>query len=285
MSTGTTTSAGPDRADALRPVGRPGRPPAQEYRPLLGWAVTDALTVTRRNLVGQLRQPQILVFAAIQPIMFTLLFRYVFGGAITVPGVDYVDYLMAGVFVQTVVFGGIATAVGLTEDLASGVVDRFRSLPMARSAVLTGRVLADVARNLLSITLMVAVGLAVGFRPDSVAGLLAAVGLLLLLGVAFSWYYALVGLVVGNAEAAQAAGFLVIFPLTFASSAFVPTGSMPGWLRAFADNQPITAAIDAIRALVLGQPLGEVVPVALAWIAAITVVMAALAITRYRRAR
>lgn len=259
-------------------------PPAP-YRPVLGWAVTDALTATWRNLVGQLHQPQIIVFAAIQPIMFTLLFRYVFGGAINVPGVDYVNYLMAGVFVQTVVFGGIATAVGLTEDLSSGVVDRFRTLPMARSAMLTGRVLADVVRNLMSIVIMLGVGLAVGFRPASLEGVLAAIGMLLLLGVAFSWYFALVGLLVKNAEAAQAAGFLVIFPLTFASSAFVPTDSMPSWLQTFAENQPITAVIDAVRALFLGQPTGDVVPTALIWIIGITIVMAAAAVARYQRMR
>ncbi len=274
MTTETTASI------TTEPAERASEAP---YRPLLGWAVTDALTATWRNLVGQLRQPQIIVFAAIQPIMFTLLFRYVFGGAINVPGVDYVNYLMAGVFVQTVVFGGIATAVGLTEDLGSGVVDRFRTLPMARSAMLTGRVLADVVRNLMSIVIMLAVGLAVGFRPAGVSGVLGAIALLLLLGVAFSWYYAFVGLAVKNAEAAQAAGFLVVFPLTFASSAFVPTDSMPSWLQTFAEHQPITAAINAIRALFLGLPTGDVVPTALIWIVGITVVMATAAVARYQR--
>lgn len=274
MTTETTASI------TTEPAERASEAP---YRPLLGWAVTDALTATWRNLVGQLRQPQIIVFAAIQPIMFTLLFRYVFGGAINVPGVDYVNYLMAGVFVQTVVFGGIATAVGLTEDLGSGVVDRFRTLPMARSAMLTGRVLADVVRNLMSIVIMLAVGLAVGFRPAGVSGVLGAIALLLLLGVAFSWYYAFVGLTVKNAEAAQAAGFLVVFPLTFASSAFVPTDSMPSWLQTFAEHQPITAAINAIRALFLGLPTGDVVPTALIWIVGITVVMATAAVARYQR--
>lgn len=273
-----TTATPPAPARSPRDPGRP-------YRPLLGWTVADSLTVAWRNLAGQLRQPQVLVFAAIQPIMFVLLFRFVFGGAIDVPGVSYVDYLMAGVFVQTVVFGGVATAVGITEDLRSGVVDRFRSLPMARSAVLSGRVLADAARNVMSIVLMVAVGMAVGFRPAGVAELLAAVGVLLLLGVAFSWYYAFVGLAVRNAEAAQAAGFLVIFPLTFASSAFVPPESMPDWLRAFAENQPITATIDAVRALVLGQPAGDLLTTALLWIAGIGVVMATLAVARYRSIR
>ena len=280
MTTLTDTATPAPPPSSARPAA-----PGPAYRPLLGWTVADSLTVAGRNLAGQLRQPQVLVFAAIQPVMFVLLFRYVFGGAIDVPGVSYVDYLMAGVFVQTVVFGGVATAVGITEDLKSGVVDRFRSLPMSRAAVLSGRVLADVARNVMSVVLMVAVGMAVGFRPDGLLALLAAVGVLLLLGVAFSWYYAFVGLAVKNAEAAQAAGFLVIFPLTFASSAFVPTASMPGWLRVFAENQPITATIDAVRALVLGQPAGDLVPVALAWIVGITVVMASLAIARYRTVR
>jgi len=268
--------------DAQAPAPSRRLEPAAPYRPLLGWTVADSLTVAVRNLAGQLRQPQVLVFAAIQPVMFVLLFRFVFGGAIDVPGVSYVNYLMAGVFVQTVVFGGVATAVGITEDLRSGVVDRFRSLPMSRAAMLTGRVLADAVRNVVSILLMVAVGVAVGFRPDGVPGLLAALGVLLLLGVAFSWYYAFVGLMVRNAEAAQAAGFLVVFPLTFASSAFVPTDSMPGWLQVFAENQPITATIDAVRALVLGQPVGDLLVVALAWILGIAAVMTTLAVARYR---
>ncbi len=208
-----------------------------------------------------------------------LLFICVFGGAINVPGVDYVNYLMAGVFVQAVVFGGIATAVGLTEDLGSGVVDRFRTLPMARSAMLTGRVLADVVRNRMSIIIIkLMVGLAVGFRPVDVTGTVGAISLLLLLGVAFSWYHAVVGLTVKNAEDAQAAGFLVVFPLTFASSAFVPTDSMPSWLQTFAEHQPITAAINAIRPLFLGLPTSDVVPTALIWIVGITVVMATAAV-------
>jgi ABC-2 type transport system permease protein/oleandomycin transport system permease protein len=278
MST-VTTNARTEPAPIAGPHSRRGT----RYRPPLGWTVQDALTVTWRNLSAQRRQPQVLIFAAVQPIMFIVLFRYVFGGAIAVPGGDYVNYLMAGVFVQTVVFGGVATAIGITEDLAGGVIDRFRTLPMARSAVLTGRVLSDAVRNLLATVVMIAVGMAVGFRPDSFTAVAAAVGLLLLLGVAFSYYYALIGLVVGNAEAAQAAGFLVIFPLTFASSAFVPTDSMPAALRAFAENQPVTAAIDAVRALVLGQPAAEAVTTALAWIAGLSVVFGALAVARYRR--
>lgn len=278
MST-ATTNAPTEPAPAAGPHRRSGT----RYRPPLGWTVQDALTVTWRNLSAQRRQPQVLIFAAVQPIMFIVLFRYVFGGAIAVPGGDYVNYLMAGVFVQTVVFGGVATAIGITEDLAGGVIDRFRTLPMARSAVLTGRVLSDAVRNLLATVVMIAVGMAVGFRPDSFTAVAAAVGLLLLLGVAFSYYYALIGLVVGNAEAAQAAGFLVIFPLTFASSAFVPTDSMPAALRTFAENQPVTAAIDAVRALVLGQPAAEAITTALAWIAGLSVVFGALAVARYRR--
>jgi ABC transporter DrrB family efflux protein len=197
-------------------------------------------------------------FATIPPIMFVLLFRYVFGRAIQIRGTGYVNYLMAGIFVQTVSFGSIATGLGLVEDLQRGIVDRFRSLPMSRSAVLTGRTLADLIRNVFVVVVMLAIGLLVGFRPQgSPAGWAAAAGLLLLLSFSFSWIAATVGLMVRTVEAAQSGGFIWLFPLTFASSAFVQTRTMPVWLRGFADHQPITVIINAIRAFTLGQPAGS----------------------------
>jgi len=244
----------------------------------------DALVVAGRNLRHLTRNPQLLVFATIQPVMFVLLFRYVFGGAIAVPNGSYVDYLMPGVFAQTVAFGAIATGVGLAEDLSKGLVDRFRSLPMARSAVLAGRTLADLVRNVGVVTLLVLVGMAVGFRvSNGVLPLLGGLALLLLFGFALSWIFALVGLLTADAESAQAAAFLVLFPLTFASSAFVPVQSMPGWLQTFAANQPVTVVVDAIRALVLGQPAGSKVLGALAWSVALLAVFVPLAVRRYRR--
>jgi ABC transporter DrrB family efflux protein len=210
--------------------------------------------------------PQLLVFATIQPVLFVLMFRYVFGGAIEVPNGSYVDYLMPGIFAQTVAFGAITTGIGLSEDLARGLIDRFRTLPMARSAVLAGRTLADLVRNVGVVALMVAMGYLVGFRVQtSLWSLLAAVLVLLLFGFAMSWVFALVGLSVPNAEGAQAASFPILFPLVFASSAFVPTSTMPGPLRAFAEHQPVTAVVDAVRALVLGGPTSSAVLTSLAW--------------------
>src|SRR5215210_3992140 len=192
----TTTSASlPTTAEPVTPS-----------RSRLGWAVADALTITWRNLLTLTRLPQLLVFATIQPVLFVLMFRYVFGGAIQVPGVDYVNFLMPGIFVQTVVFGATSTGVGLAEDLGKGLIERFRSLPMARSAVLAGRTVADLVRNVFVVALMAAVGFAVGFRPSTnVLAFLAGVGLLLLFGFALSWLFAIVGLGVRTAESAQAA--------------------------------------------------------------------------------
>jgi ABC transporter DrrB family efflux protein len=248
-----------------------------------GAVVRDALAVARRNLIALVRVPTTVVFSTIQPVIFVLMFRYVFGGAINIPGVRYVDFLMAGIFVQTVTFGSMQTGVGLATDLQFGLVERFRSLPMARSAVLAGRTLADAVRNLFVIALMVLVGFIVGFRVHTgVVPFLGAVLLLLLFGLAFSWIMALIGLSTGNAEAAQAAAFPLMAVFVFASSAFVSTATMPGPLRAYANHQPVTATVDAVRALVIGGPtLGKVVTAVL-WIAGITVVFAALAVRRYR---
>ncbi|MGH9014096.1 MAG: ABC transporter permease [Acidimicrobiia bacterium] len=248
-------------------------------------AVADTLTIARRNLITLRRVPQLLIFSTIQPVVFVLLFRYVFGGAIRVPGVPYVDYLMPGVFAQTVAFGAMNTAIGLASDLNTGLIERFRSLPMARSAVLAGRTLADAVRNVLVVSLMAAVGYAVGFRVHTNAGLfLASLALLVLFGYVLSWVFAIVGLVVGEPETAQAAAFPVMAPLVFASSAFVPVESMPGWLQPFAENQPLSVVVEASRALVLGGPTAGPVLEAIAWCAAILAIAAPIAVRRYRRA-
>jgi ABC transporter DrrB family efflux protein len=259
---------------------------AKSFTPLSdprGHAVADALTIAWRNLVNLRRSPQLLVFATIQPVIFVLLFRYVFGGAIQVTGFRYVDFLMPGIFAQTITFGAINTGVGLAEDLNKGLIDRFRSLPMARSAVLIGRTVADIARNVFVITLMVIVGFMVGFRVHTNAlGLIAGVALMLLFSFSLSWIFATIGLAIGNAEAAQAASFPILAPLTFASSAFVQTSSMPGWLQGFAKHQPVTVTVDAVRALCLGGPTTGKVLAAVAWSVGIVAVFAPLAVRRYR---
>jgi ABC-2 type transport system permease protein/oleandomycin transport system permease protein len=231
------------------------------------------------------RQPQAAVFLLVQPVLFVLMFRYVFGGAITTPDGSYVDFLMPGIFTQTMIFGGIATAVALSEDMSTGFLDRVRSLPVSRGAFLTGRVLADSSRNVVSILLMAAVGVAVGFRPElDVLNLLGAMGLLLAVGVAFLWFYAWLGLRVSTPEAAQAASFPLVFPLVFVSSVFVPTQSMPSWLQAFAENQPVSVTAEALRGLLLGGEVQGPLLQSLAWAVAIGSVFAFLSIRRYRRA-
>ncbi len=245
--------------------------------------VSDTAGITVRNLRRMIRTPRLLVFSSIQPVMFVLLFRYVFAGAIKVPGGHYVDYLMPGIFVQTSLFGGASTAVGLATDLQGGMVDRFRSLPMARSAVLAGRTFADLVRNIFVVMLMVGVGSLVGFRfhgtvVTDVGGLV----LVVLFGYAFSWVFVSVGLYVKDPETAQVAGFLPLFPLVFASSAFVPVASMPGWLRAFADVQPVSVSVNAVRAMVSGGPVEHLLWQALAWAFGILVVFAFLGVRQYR---
>ena len=206
------------------------------------------LTIAQRNLITLKRVPQLLIFSTIQPVIFVLLFRYVFGGAIHVPGVPYVDFLMPGVFAQTVAFGSMNTAIGLAADVNTGLIERFRSLAMARSAVLAGRTLADAVRNVLVVVLMAAVGFAVGFRVHTNAfAFLGALALLVLFGYALSWVFAAVGLAVGDPETAQAAAFPLMAPLVFASSAFVPVATMPGWLQPFAENQPLSVVVSASR--------------------------------------
>jgi ABC transporter DrrB family efflux protein len=252
----------------------------------LYWEVSDAIVLTERALRHIPRNPELLIFSTIQPVMFVLLFRYVFGGAIKLPpGISYVNFLMAGVFVQTVAFGSFTTGVGLAEDLQRGLIDRFRSLPMSRAAVLLGRTLSDLVRNVFVVAVMFAVGLLVGFNPQGGAGaILALIGMLLLLSFAFSWVGATVGLAIRNVEAVQSAGFIWLFPLTFASSAFVPTNNMPAGLRAFANNQPITKIINAVRDWSLGVPVGDNAWVAVLWCVGILAVFVPLSVRMYRRA-
>jgi ABC transporter DrrB family efflux protein len=248
-------------------------------------AASDTSVIAQRNLLRIPRAPDLLISFTVQPIMFVLLFAYVFGGAISTPGFDYVDFLMPGIVAQTMAFGGFVTALSLADDLKKGLIDRFRSLPMARSAVLAGRTLADVATNLLSLAIMVAVGLIIGFSFDaSVIEIVAGVGLMLLFGFAFSWIFAMFGLVASSPESAQALGFVIIFPLTFISSAFVPVDSMPNGLQWFAEANPFTVVVDAMRALWLDAPAGNSVWGAVAWSVGIIAVVAPLAVSRYRRA-
>ena len=231
------------------------------------------------------RQPDLLIGFTVQPVMFVLLFVYVFGGAISAPGYSsYVDYLIPGIIVQTIAFGGFVTALGLTDDLKKGLMDRFRSLPMSRAAVLTGRTLADVSTNIVQIVVVLGVGLLVGFTfTTNAADVVAGVFLLLLIGYAFSWVFAFVGLASSSPESANAYGFIILFPLTFVSSAFVPVASMPGWLQPIAEHNPFTVMVDAIRGLFVGDPVGNDPWIATAWAVGITLVFAVLAIWRYRR--
>jgi ABC-2 type transport system permease protein/oleandomycin transport system permease protein len=232
------------------------------------------------------RQPDLLVGFTIQPVMFVLLFVFVFGGAIDTPGFDdYEDFLMPGIIVQSMVFGGFVTALGLAEDLKKGLMDRFRSLPMSRSAVLTGRTLADVSTNVVQLVVMLVVGLAVGFRfQASALDVAAGILLLLLIGYAFSWVFAFIGLAASSPEASNAYGFTILFPMTFVSSAFVPVESMPGWLAPIAEHNPFSTMVDAARALFLDTPAGNDVWLSVVWSVAIAVVFGTLAVWRYRRA-
>lgn len=275
---------------ALAETTRPGRISLVQ-------GLRDTLVITRRNLIRNLRLPQLLLFATVQPVMFLLLFTYVFGGAIggSIPaaaGGEYVNWLIPGLLIQVAAFGAGQTALGLTEDLSKGVIDRFRSLPMARSAVLAGRTLSDLIRNGFVITLMMAVGFAIGFRwQTSFLGLLTGMMVAMVFAYALSWVMATIGLAVKNPEAAQTAVFLPVFPFVFASSVFAPVQTMPSWLQGFAAHQPVTVVSDALRGLILGQSalspgqtvLGSVL-LALAWSVGILVVFAPLSVRVYRKA-
>jgi ABC-2 type transport system permease protein len=247
-------------------------------------AFADTVDVTGRNLRSLFRTPQALVFAAVQPVIFVLLFRYAFGGAIHVPGVDYVYFLMPGVFAQSVCFGAIGTAVGLSADMSSGILMRFRTLPMARIAVLAGRTTADLLRNLAVIVVMTGVGFAVGFRStNGAAALLAALALVLAFAYAFSWVFVAIGLSVSDPEAAQAMGVPIMFVLVFTSSAFVPVTDMPGWLQAIGAHQPVDALVNAERALIIGGPAATDVLTSLAWTGGILLVFCILSASIYAR--
>jgi ABC transporter DrrB family efflux protein len=247
--------------------------------------VTDTLIMSERNLVRITRKPELLLAFTVQPIMFVLLFRYVFGGAIRTGGIPYADFLIPGIVVQNIAFGGFATALGLNEDVHKGLIDRFRSLPMSRPAVLAGRTLSDVVTNLVALVIVTGTGLIIGFSfHTSVLHVVAGVGILLLFGYAFSWVFAFVGLVTSSPEAANSAGFIATFPLTFISSAFVPPATMPSALRAFAAVNPFTIEVDAMRSLWIGAPAGNYVWGAIVWSLVILLVFAPIAVSRYRRA-
>jgi ABC-2 type transport system ATP-binding protein len=277
----TVTTAGPaDRR--VRRLPRVHRPSLHGVSD----AVADARVVTGRNLRHFIRQPQLLIFSTVQPIMFVLLFAYVFGGAVrgSLHGVTYIDFLLPGIFVQSVAFRATQTAVGLSEDLERGVVDRFRSMPMTRSAVLIGRTVADLVRNVVIIALMIVVGYLIGFRFH--AGLpqaLASVAIVSAFGFALSWIFAYVALTVRGAEAAQSAGFVVIFPLVFASSVFVPVSSMPHWLQAFAKASPVTLTANTARSYALHDGVPSSLGGSAAWIAGLLGVFIPLCVWRYRR--
>jgi ABC transporter DrrB family efflux protein len=251
----------------------------------LALTASDTLVLARRNLMRIPRQPDLLIAYTVQPIMFVLLFVYVFGGAISTPGFDYVDFLMPGIIVQSIAFGGFVTAHGLSEDVQKGLIDRFRSLPMSRAAVLLGRTFSDIPLNCLSLVVLLTVGFAAGFNfhDASVADVVLGLVLLLFLGYAFSWIFALVGLYSSTPETANSIGFTAIFPLTFASSIFVPAATMPDGLRQFAEANPFTTISDAVRSLWLGTPAHTDVWMAFVWCAVLTAVFAPLAVARYRR--
>jgi ABC-2 type transport system permease protein/oleandomycin transport system permease protein len=248
----------------------------------------DTMIITRRNLRRYIRLPQLLFFSSIQPVMFLLLFNFVFGGAIgrsvVVPGGKYIDYLLPGILVQMVMFGGVQTGIGLADDMGKGIIDRFRSLPMSRLAVVAGRTISDAIRNLAVILIMLAVGAAIGFRfQNGIIGAVAMIALAVLFGFAISWIFALIGMSVKDAETAQLASFVFIFPLTFASSAFVAIATMPSWLQVFSRNQPVTLVVDAARQLALGAPSNGDVWKVLAWSGGLLAVFIPLALRQYRR--
>jgi ABC transporter DrrB family efflux protein len=251
----------------------------------LGWSVSDVAALTQRNLLHIKRVPALLFFTAIQPIMFTLLFRYVFGGAIRTSAGQYVEYLLPGIIVQTGAFLSFATAVGLAEELSKGVIDRFRSMPIARSAVLVARLASDTLRTFMTVLIIVGVGYGVGFRfhtggPEIVAMVALSIGF----GLAMACVSSFIGLAIKDQEAVQAFGLVWVFPLTFASGVFVPVSSMPSWLAAFARNNPVTIIATAARHLSLGTPAGDSIWLSVVWLAAIIFTFGALAVQAYRRA-
>ncbi len=245
----------------------------------------DTSAVIKRNLLQYIRVPQLLVFSTVQPIIFVLMFRFVFGGSINTGKVPYVDYLMPGIFLQVVVFGSLATAIGLATDLKSGLMERFHALPMWTPAVLVGRTLADLIRNVFVVILMMLVGFLVGWRiHTTLFSLLPGISLVLLFGYAMSWIFATVGLAVKDPETAQAAAFPVLAPLVFASAAFVPVDNMPGWLQPWARNQPVSETVETFRALTIGGPTQSLVIKSILWSVLIIAIFAPIAVRLYRKA-
>jgi ABC transporter DrrB family efflux protein len=247
--------------------------------------VPDTLVMAERNLVRLPRAPDLLLGFTVQPVMFVLLFVYVFGGAIETPGYDdYVDFLIPGIIAQNIAFGGFVTALGLAEDMTKGLIDRFRSLPTARASVLAGRTVADIVTNTLAIVVLLVTGLVIGFGFDAgLLEILAGVGLLLLFGFAFSWIFALIGMSVSSPEAANGIGFTLIFPITFISSAFVPVESMPAGLEEVAAANPVSTVVDALRSLWLGSPAGDDIWLSVLWCVVLIAVFAPLAVAKYRK--
>jgi ABC-2 type transport system permease protein/oleandomycin transport system permease protein len=250
----------------------------------LRWWLADSLEMVKRNLRHIRRTPELLLDVTVQPIMFVVLFRFVFGGAIPIEGTTYVNYLMAGIFVQTIAFAGMYTGVLLANDLKNGMIDRFRSLPMNQSSVLTGRTMTDLLRAMLAVTTMTIIGLLVGFRPQGgIGGAAMAIGVMLAFGFALSWVGVAMGAFVRTPEALQGLIFMTVFPLTFASSAFVPTTTMPDWLRVFAEHQPVTLVTNTVRSFTLNGTGGPDAIPALLWSAATLVVFFPIALWLYRR--
>ena len=247
------------------------------------YALGDTLQLWKRNMLAYRRQPELLVFSTIQPVMFVLLFAFVFGGAIQTGPVEYIDYLMPGILAQSALFGSTQTGVGLAEAVTSGMIERYRTLPMARSAVVAGRIMADTTRNLFVAVLMIGVGFLIGFRFH---GTIAGAIVMPLVGVAFAqtfcWISATIGASVKQAETAQVASFVWIFPLVFVSSIFVPVETMPDWLGIIADNSPVTHTVNAMRGLALGTDFWDPLLKSLAWMIGITAVFVPMAVWRYR---
>ena len=249
------------------------------------WNFTDTLVVMRRNLYAYQRQPELIVFATIQPVIFLLLFTYVFGGAIRFStGGDYINFLLPGIIIQTILFASANTTVGLAVDLSRGIIDRFRSLPMSRAAVLAGRTSADTLRGLFTVLIMIVAGYIIGFRFEDLGSGLAGLALAVAFGYAVTWISATIGLFVKDPEAAQVAGFIWLFPLTFASSIFVPTQTMTEqWLRTFAENQPVSVIANTVRDLMTGAVNPDEIVLSLLWIAGIVAVFLPIAVWRYAR--
>jgi len=247
--------------------------------------VSDVAAIVKRNLMRFRRTPEILIFSSIQPVMFLLLFNYVFGGAIgsSTPG-SYINFLLPGIMAQTALFSTLQTPIALVDDLDKGAIDRFRSLPMNRGAVLAGRTIADSLRSLFIVILMFVIGTMLGFRYQVGGGkMIAALALLVFFSYAFSWVTVTLGLFIRNAEAVQTSGFLFVFPLTFASSVFVPVSTMPAWLAAFARNQPVTQLVNAMRSLMVGGVSADAVWITILWSLGFLVVFVPLAIWKFKK--